>query len=380
MPTTGYLRERNGRYYAILNLYDSNGKRIQKSHPTGLLVKNNKRKAEQFLKQLCVEYDNKNLNFYSNIKVADYFEKWLLSIKEEVRPNTYRSYKGNMENHIIPYFRKLGIAIQELKPQQLTDYYKSKVGQISVTTIKHHHQNISKALSDAVSKGLISVNPATAARTPKQQEKFQANFLNRVQINQMLEVFKDTTIFLPVFLCSVYGFRRSEVLGLKWKNVDLVNGTIWIKETLQQSTKEMTGDSNYTSDTKTESSNRTLPIIPSVREELLKQMDFQEKNRNLLDGIYYLNDYVCTFADGKEITPNYLTKKFHQIISKHKELTQIRFHDLRHSVASNLLNDGFTTVQVAEWLGHSSSTTTLKFYAHIDKTSKMAIAEKLMTA
>ena len=109
MPTTGYLRERNGRYYAILNLYDSNGKRIQKSHPTGLLVKNNKRKAEQFLKQLCVEYDNKNLNFYSNIKVADYFEQWLLSIKEEVRPNTYRSYKGNMENHIIPYFRKLGI-------------------------------------------------------------------------------------------------------------------------------------------------------------------------------------------------------------------------------------------------------------------------------
>lgn len=361
-------------------MYDSNGKRIQKSHPTGLLVKNNKRKVEQFLKQLCVEYDNKNLNFYSNIKVADYFKKWLLSIKEEVRPNTYRSYKGNMENHIIPYFRKLGIAIQELKPQQLTDYYKSKVGQISVTTIKHHHQNISKALSDAVSKGLISVNPATAARTPKQQEKFQANFLNRVQINQMLEVFKDTTIFLPVFLCSVYGFRRSEVLGLKWKNVDLVNGTIWIKETLQQSTKEMTGDSNYTSDTKTESSNRTLPIIPSVREELLKQMDFQEKNRNLLDGIYYLNDYVCTFADGKEITPNYLTKKFHQIISKHKELPQIRFHDLRHSVASNLLNDGFTTVQVAEWLGHSSSTTTLKFYAHIDKTSKMAIAEKLMTA
>ena len=91
MPTTGYLRERNGRYYAILNLYDSTGKRIQKSHPTGLVVKNNKRKAEQILKQLCVEYDNKNLMFYSNIKVADYFEKWLLSIKEEVRPNTFRS-------------------------------------------------------------------------------------------------------------------------------------------------------------------------------------------------------------------------------------------------------------------------------------------------
>lgn len=175
-------------------------------------------------------------------------------------------------------------------------------------------------------------------------------------------------------LCSKH---LEEYKQLKWANIDLVNGTIWIKETLQQSTKEMTGGSNYTSDTKTESSNRTLPIIPSVREELLKQRAFQDRNRNLLDSVYYLSDYVCTFADGKEITPNYLTKKFHQIISKHKELPQIRFHDLRHSVASNLLNDGFSTVQVAEWLGHSSSTTTLKFYAHIDKTSKMAIAEKL---
>ncbi|MGN0504117.1 MAG: tyrosine-type recombinase/integrase, partial [Ruminococcus sp.] len=80
--------------------------------------------------------------------------------------------------------------------------------------------------------------------------------------------------------------------------------------------------------------------------------------------------------NGKEITPNYLTKKFHTLIEKQNDFPQIRFHDLRHSVASNLLNDGFTTVQVAEWLGHSSSTTTLKFYAHIDKTSKLAIAKK----
>ena len=95
---------------------------------------------------------------------------------------------------------------------------------------------------------------------------------------------------------------------------------------------------------------------------------------NDVDG--YLNDYVCTFDNGKEITPNYLSRTFHKIIKK-TNLPMIRFHDLRHSVASNLLNDGFTTVQVAEWLGHSSSTTTLKFYAHIDKTSKMAIANSL---
>lgn len=134
------------------------------------------------------------------------------------------------------------------------------------------------------------------------------------------------------------------------------------------------------SETKTESSNRTLPRIPSVKELLMKQKERQDRNKSLINSVYYVNDYVCTFDNGKEITPNYLTKKFHQIISKHENFPQIRFHDLRHSVASNLINEGFSAVQVAEWLGHSSSTTTLKFYAHIDKTSKMAIAESLKSS
>ncbi len=181
---------------------------------------------------------------------------------------------------------------------------------------------------------------------------------------------------LLTFLASVYGLRRSEVLGLKWHNVDFENGTIWIRETLQQCTKDITGESNYTSETKTESSNRTLPMTQQVREVLLKQKQLQQEHRSILERAYYLNDYVCTFDNGKEISPNYLSRTFHKIIKK-TDLPTVRFHDLRHSVASNLLNDGFTTVQVAEWLGHSNSTTTLKFYAHIDKTSKMAIANSL---
>ena len=160
-------------------------------------------------------------------------------------------------------------------------------------------------------------------------------------------------------------------------NIDFENETIWIRETLQQSTKEISGDSNYTSSTKTESSNRTLPMIPQVKKILLEQRERQMRNKEFLKDAYISNDYVCTFDNGKEITPNYLTKKFHTLIEKQNDFPQIRFHDLRHSVASNLLNDGFTTVQVAEWLGHSSSTTTLKFYAHIDKTSKLAIANSL---
>lgn len=390
MAVTGSLQVKNGIYYAVLNLKDENGKRKQKWISTGLPIKGNKRRAEKILRDKIQEWDNKIVEYYSSITVAEYFEKWLAEIKSEVRPNTYRNYKGNMENHIIPYFKKKGILLQDLKPYHLSEFYRAEHNSnsrlnggkaLSSTTIRHHHQNISKALSDAVERGLISVNPATAAKKPK-DDRFNGEFLNAQQLDKLLGFAKGSVVELPILLCAIYGLRRSEVLGLKWSHVDFVNGTIWICETLQQSTKEMNEGltechgSNYVSPTKTLSSNRTLPMTKKAREALEHQRKKQAKNRALLGNEYIESGYVCTFDNGKEISPNYLTRNFHKIITE-SDLPKIRLHDLRHSVASNLLNKGFTVVQVAEWLGHSSSSTTLKFYAHIDKSSKMAIANAL---
>lgn len=218
--------------------------------------------------------------------------------------------------------------------------------------------------------GLIQYNPASAARTPKAR-KFNAEFLNGKQLEEMLKLFKGNPIELPIKLCAVYGFRRSEVLGLKWRNVDLINRTITVSETLQQSI-----GGEYTDLPKTESSFRTLPMSDATHKLLTEQKRLQEDRAKLMGNYYVKTDYVCTMPNGTVITPNYLTRVFHSVISK-SDLPQIRLHDLRHSVASNLLNGGFSVVQVQEWLGHSSSATTLNFYAHIDKTSKLSIAEAL---
>ena len=109
---------------------------------------------------------------------------------------------------------------------------------------------------------------------------------------------------------------------------------------------------------------------------LAEHRKLQNERAKLMGSYYVKTDYVCTMPNGVVISPNYLTRVFHSVISK-SNLPQIRLHDLRHSVASNLLNKGFTVVQVQEWLGHSSAATTLNFYAHIDKTSKYTIAEAL---
>lgn len=383
---TGSIQTRGSKYYAVINLKDENGKRKQKWISTDIDVKGgSKKQAERFLHQKLEEYSQKaeeeqhDGQPYADMQVSEYFKKWLEKIKPEVTPNTYRSYHGNMTNHIIPYFEVHKVTLRELKPMHLQDYYVSKLqpnskinseDALSPTTIKHHHQNISKALSDAVARGIITFNPASAAKTPKAKQ-FKANFLNPTQLNELLTLFKGTTIEIPVTLGVVYGFRRSEIIGLTWKAIDFENKTITISQTVQQHTG---GD--YVGAPKNDSSYRTLPLLDDVAELLQKHKALQEERREILGSHYHESDFVCTWPDGKLISPNYLTKTYHNTLAN-TDLPYVRFHDLRHSTASNLLANGFSVVQVAEWLGHSSSSTTLKIYSHIDKTSKVGIGNAL---
>ena len=270
--------------------------------------------------------------------------------------------------------------LQDVTPMILEEYYYSLLKPesnlttgtaLSPTTIHHHHQNISKALNDAVREGLIVANPASTVRLPK-KIPYRPDYLNKEQLEELNKLFSGTVIALPVFLCSIYGFRRSEVLGLKWKSIDFHNKAITICETLQQSA----GGGDYTAAPKTDSSYRTLPMTKRVEEVLLKFKAKQTENKKLMGAYYFNSDYVCTMPDGRVIAPNYIERVFHSTITK-SNLPQVTLHLLRHSVASNLLNDGFSVTQVQEWLGHSSSATTLTFYAHVDKTSKLQIANQL---
>lgn len=382
---TGSIQEKSGKYYAVINYKDDTGKRKQKWINTKLLVKNNKRKAEKFLARSLEEFrckivKEKELPRFSDILVADYFEQWLDKIKLEVEPNTYRSYRGNMNNHIIPYFFENKSKLFDLKAYHLEDYYRFKLsedsmlnkkGTLSAQTIKHHHQNISKALSDAVKREMIPFNPAHNAKAPK-TIKFRSSFLNPSQLKELLAVFEGTTIELPVLLLSIYGLRRSEVLGLTWKNVDFEQKTITIAETVLQHI----GGSYERSATKNESSYRTLPLTEIACKVLLAKQERQVNYSALFGNTYFKSDYICTWDDGKVIAPNYLTRTFHKIL-KSSDLPMVRLHDLRHSVASNLINNKFSVVEVQHWLGHASASTTLNFYAHIDNSGRSDMGKAL---
>lgn len=375
MAVTGSIQEKHGKYYAVLNFRDIYGKRKQKWICSDLPVKDNKKRAEEFLRRQLAAFDNKRM-CYSEMMVDEYFVAWLEDIRDEVKPNTYLNYKGNMENHIIPYFREHQIRLQDLTTFDLEEYYKSGISckgtgrSISPTTIKHHHQNISKALTDAVRKGLIFSNPAHLAKTPK-AERYKATFLNLREVEELVNLFRDSTIYIPVVLCAVYGFRRSEVLGLTWHAVDFDKRAITIEQTLQQGV-----GGSYVSTPKTESSYRTLPMTNDIYEVLSEHKQKQIRRKNMMGSYYNDTDFVCTRENGDVIQPNYLTVMFRSILER-SNLPSIRLHDLRHSVASNLIDAGFSVVQVQEWMGHSETSTTMDIYSHATKRSKMQIADAL---
>ena len=381
MAVAGFITTKNGKYYAVLNLKEETGKRKQKWFSTNLPLRGNKRSAEKFLQKLIDEWEAKSTPF-CRLTFADYLEQWIEGAGVNIKPNPYRTYQAMVANHIVPYFKQHPVLLQELKPTDLDAYYQSKQqpgskqngkGTLSTMSIRHHHQVISKALSDAVHDGLIQFNPASAARKPK-VERYNASFLNPSEIDTMLALFIGNVAELPVNLCAVYGFRRSEVLGLKWEHIDFENRTITVTETLQQG---VNGD--YVDTPKTNSSYRTLPMTDSVYKLLKGQKHRQERLQGALGAGYIQNDYVCTWPDGNVISPNYLTRTFHNVIVK-SSLPNIRLHDLRHSAASNLLNMGFSIVQVQQWLGHGSASTTLNFYAHVDKNSKLDMAAAMERA
>ena len=372
---TGSIHEKSGKWYVVISYKDKNNKWKTKWRSTGLDIKGNKKAAERILKETLDNLAEKNAEL-TDILLADYLEQWVNEQKTMVEPNTYRSYCSNMKNHIIPYFRELNLRLKDLKTYHIDEYYNYKYSScsmlngkkaLSASTIKHHHQNISKALNDAVRKELITSNPATNAKTPK-VKKYRCSFLNFYQVNQLIELVKGTVIEVPVVLLATYGMRRSECLALKWGDIDFEN----MQVTISSSILQHTGGDYERGSTKNESSYRTLPITEKVMELLIKKRDEQNEYKQIFKKEYCCNDYICTWNDGHLISPNYLTRTFKKIING-SELPDVHIHSLRHLFARTFYSIQKDIVRLADILGHSSVNTTRIYTMETGETHRRQI-------
>jgi integrase len=380
---TASLSIKKGNYYVVANIYKE-GKRKQRWIPTGITAeKGNKRKADTKLREILTELEMNKTDItheFANITFHEFIAWWLEHIRETIEPNTYESYTTPILKHIIPYFQERKILLKNLSPMHLQDYYGYLIregrlngkGGLTAGTVKRHHANISKCLNYAMKQNIIPYTPAQRVELPK-AVKFVGSYYNADETQQLLNACKGDPLEPVIILTAFYGLRRSEALGIKWEAIDFVQGAVQVRHTV---VKMRNGGYLAKDRTKNASSLRTLPLISIVGEYLQKFKQQQDEFKQLQPNDYVDSGYVCSWHNGELLRPDYVSQHF-KLLLKKSGLRAIRFHDLRHSAASNLLAAGFSMKEIQEWLGHADIGTTMNIYAHIDMNMKRNIADKL---
>ena len=379
ISVAGRLYESNGIYQMGFSWMELNGKRGRKSKSTGLPVKGNKKQADRMLSAAVEELEERlnKLSAPSCILFADFMEQWLDVIKPEVKATTFGGYNLNVKKAIAPWFREHQIYLQDLTADDIEDFYAEQLKQKKGNTIHRYHANISKALKYAVRKGLIPYSVMGEVQPPK-KERYVGKFLKQSEAIELFNAVKGHMLELGVIMGAFYGLRRGEILGLRWEAIDFEANTISIEHTVTPANVD--GKTvlikEYT--TKTEASQRTLPLMPLFRAKLLEIQEQQQQYRKLCGRSYSKvhEGYVYTDPAGDLVKPDYLSKAFPKFMVENG-FRKIKLHDLRHSCASLLLANGVSLKQIQEWLGHKNFSITADTYAHLEFDSKISTAQAM---
>ena len=379
---TGSVQPKDGKLYAVINLYE-NGERKPRWIDTGVKIPANKKnlhKAEESAKNICKEMCldwQKKIYAPEDVKLfSDFLIEWLELKNMQLDSITYESYKEIIDRHIYPYFKEKDLKVKDVTTDVLQEFVNFKntkgrldgKGGLSAKTIREFMNIIKQSCNFAVKKELLATNPCSDVVLPK-KIKIQTNWFDAETINTFLDKIKDEELYPLILFTVKLGLRRSEVLGLRWSSLNNEMSTITINHTVVRHT-----ETHHKDTTKNKTSFRTYPITNELK-ILLKELKAKEEdNRRNFGSSYIENDYIFKWANGNPYSPDYVTSKFSKLLRKHN-LPHIRFHDLRHSCASILLNSGYRLKDVQEWLGHADIQTTANFYGHINFDRKIEIAE-----
>jgi integrase len=226
-------------------------------------------------------------------------------------------------------------------------------------------------LNSAEKKRIIPYNPAMLIdNKPKKVEYEGAKIYTEQEINILLEKSKNDPLEIIIMLTVFYGLRRSEAIGIKWKNVEFSNNTILINEAVVPGTKKL-----HIKSTKNKSSRDYLSMPDMIRERLLAWKQQQEEYKLLQPNEYVDSGYICTNIRGEMLNPDYVSAHF-QILLKNIGMPSIRYHDLRHSSASYLYALGYDVLKIKVWLRHADIKTTEK-YIHMGLGVRKEIADTI---
>ena len=343
-------------------------KRIQRAET--IPPPHTRKHAEKLLNERLSELNKDEFVEPSKMFFRDFVEHWVENYAlGQVKPGTLEDYGGYFKNHLLPAFGEMPLArigvedVQGFKSAKLAAGYKPQ-------TVKHLLRLLRQMLNHAVDWNYIRSNPAQKVKNPS-VPKTEMDCLTPEEARRFLEAvpFK----WYPFFLAAITtGLRLGELLAMRWENIDWSSDRYFVRETLSRARYGYKGGFSAP---KTEGS-QTAVDLTSACLQALKVHEVRQITHKLAPGLEY-EDHGLIFCNVKGRPydqKNIVHRQFHTAL-KDAGLRRIRFHDLRHTTASILINQGAPPKSIQRQLRHASIETTFDIYGHLFPETNSAAIE-----
>ena len=378
MKVTGSLRDKRGIWQMVVRVQTDDSPPIQKSKSTQIRVagknqkesRSNQLSAEKMLAVWISELETQHATGASRMLIQA-LEEWLSRKKRSIRTDTYEGYQSYYDKHIKPFFSPINLTLSEVTPRLIQRYVDKKEEEgLAAGSIEKHLVVLNGVFKEAIKLQEITSNPCSTV-TLSRKKKFKGKAYDAATARKLLAEIRGSPLETPVYLGLYLGLRRSEACGLRWQDIDFEQNTVTIRNTIIQFKSIYEQE-----ETKSDASNRTLYLPAGLKSYLLGQKEKADLMRILCGKDYTDGTHVCQWPDGRAYRPDYITQQFRRFLEK-SGLPVIRFHDLRHTAGSLLINEGHSAKQVQEFLGHEKVSTTLDIYTHLSVEGKADTASCL---
>lgn len=328
------------------------------------------------------EKNNGQLTDTGSLTLQSWVFQYLKDYKvNEIKASTMNTYMTFYRKHIAD--SDIGeMELQEIQTNDLQRYYNRKLKEgLSAKTVRHLSVIIREALTQAVRLRYIRNSPQAGVILPK-KEKYEGKALSQSDVLKLLKEAEDEPLY-PLIMTAIFtGMRKGEILGLQWKNVDLDNGYIKVEKSLCRVADGVDEKGRYRTkvvllEPKTAASKRIIPITSQLVDILEHHRERQEKyKKEAVD--FYNSELDLVFANylGDFMSEREVLRGFYTVLDKY-EIPRVRFHDLRHTYASLLMESETDSKVIQELLGHSSISTTLDIYTHLKMEQKRNSVDKM---
>jgi integrase len=307
--------------------------------------------------------------------VSEFLQDWLSVHQRKLKPKTIYQYQNAIAKHITPAIGD--VRLDALRLRDVENYYTwLQEHGVSNRMVRLIHNILHCALEKAVKYDYILKNPTTGADLPRYTHE-EMKILDPSEVNRFLVTAQGTSSYALFYLAVTTGMRMGELFGLKWSDVNWQRATIYVQRQIQF----IPGKGYHFADTKTRYGKRIIDLSNGAIDALQKEKIRQETMRLYVGDRWQENDLVFPNSLGRPRDATNTRIALNRIL-KASGVKKIRFHDLRHTAASILLNSNVSLIKVSRMLGHSKPSVTLDIYTHLisDETREAAVVMDRLVA